>query len=87
MGGVGVKRVAGLGEDRRAEVAHGSVVGVRGEEIPDALTGEREEHVVDEGDRRSGALDIEEDGAAVEDDHVAAFPPPGTQAGPRHSGS
>ena len=63
------------------------IVGMGRQKITDVCLRVREEHVVDEGNRGGRPLDVEEDAAAVEHDHGAAFPLPATQAGPRQSGS
>ena len=88
-GGIGERGVggAGLGGEGRGGGLHGRVEPVLQEKIAHVLPREREQHVIDERDRRGGALDVEEDPPATEDDHGAALPSPAIHAGPMQSGS
>ena len=78
---------AGFGCQCHSGGLHGRVEPVLQEKIAHVLPREREQHVIDERDRRGGALDVEEDPPATEDDHGAALPSPAIHAGPMQSGS
>jgi hypothetical protein len=78
---------SGLGCQGHGGCLHGGIEPVLREEVADMLPRERKQYVIDERDRRGGALDVEQDSPASKDDHDAVLPSPAIHAGPMQSGS